>query len=198
MTVQKFLSTAGWIRRLRWNCFLQPHPGPILDSRYVNWQKCGLLDQRRRRKYAESLPYILQPRNLLASQRVADFLRHRPSVTVQWTLIPFVQLLFQWWSLGHAETIKLSTSRSRDFSGMLRHCHRACMQRILSLRKPGLAGVVGQTQHLTEVMCTCRHPDCSAQPASGSPWQQKRRHSCAVMLYKACAPKRFQNQTANL
>ncbi len=53
---------------------------------------------------------------------------HPPPVTVLWTLTPFVQLLFRRRSLGPAETIELGASRRRGFPGMLRHCHRACIQ----------------------------------------------------------------------
>ncbi len=127
-------------------------------------------------------------------QKLAHFW-HPPPVTVRWTLTLFLQLLVWWRSLGQAETIELSASSSRRFPGILRCLPQSLCVKILSLWKPGPAatpaGVVGQTQDLNEVMCTCRQ-DCSAQPASRSHWQQNRSHSrCAVVLCKACAPKRL-------
>ena len=46
--------------------------GSNLDFRHM---KCCLLAQQRRRKYAGSLPHVLQPRSGPSSQRLADFLR---------------------------------------------------------------------------------------------------------------------------
>ncbi len=97
-----------------------------LDSRHM---KCGLLAQQRRRKYAESLPHILQPRSGPSSQRLADFLRHLApssgdcavnSDSIRATLVS---------AEGSWDRLKLSNRA--PLGVMLRHCHRACMQNSL-------------------------------------------------------------------
>jgi hypothetical protein len=102
--------------------------GSYLDSRHG---KCGLLAQQRRRKYAESPPHILQQRSRPSSQRLADFLRHQAPSSGDCAVNSdsISALLFLRRSLGPAETIELSASRGRGFPVMLRHCHRACMQK---------------------------------------------------------------------
>ncbi len=79
MTVQIITSTYSAQRDESAGCidseviFCSLTRGSNSDSRHV---KGGLLAQQRRRKYAGSLPRILQPRSGPSSQRVADFLRH--------------------------------------------------------------------------------------------------------------------------
>jgi hypothetical protein len=103
--------------------------GPIWDSRHV---KCGLLAQQRGRKYAESLPHILRPRSRPFLQRLADLFRHlAPSTGDCEVNSDSIQLLFRQRSLGPAGTIELSASSGRGFPSMLRHCHRACVQKFL-------------------------------------------------------------------
>jgi hypothetical protein len=165
--------------------------------------KCGLLAQQRRRKYAVSLPHILQPRSGPSSQRLADFLRDlAPSSSnyhdaVTWCgelrLHPCNTCLCG----GPWDRLKLSNWAPLGVEAF-RACWDSAIEPVCKIVSSADAwSRLGQTQHLTKVMCT-RCPDCSPQPASGKPWQPKRRHSCAVMLCKACASKRFQNQRADL
>jgi hypothetical protein len=107
--------------------------GPNLDSRHV---KCGLLAQHRCHKYAESLPQILQLHSGPSSQRLADFLRHLAPSTGDCALNSdsIRATLVSGEVPGPAETIELSASRAQGFPGMLRHCHRTCMQNSLVCR----------------------------------------------------------------
>ncbi len=161
-------------QRLRWIYFLQPDPaGPIWTSRHV---KCGLFAQWWRPKHAGFVPPYSPATN--SAFLTSQFL----DAPVLCPLAPFMQHLSWRRSLGQAETIELSDSRGRCFQGMLRHCHSSCMQKMFSLQKSGPAGVVGQTQHIQHIR---------VQPAPGNPWRENERHSCAVVLCKACTSKRF-------
>ncbi len=111
--------------------------GSDLGSLHV---KCCFLAQQRRRKYAESLPHILQPHIVGLLHRgysrclcTGDCALNSDSIraTLVSGKVP---------GTGPAETIELSASRRRGFPGMLRHCHRACMQNSLVCRSLVLLG----------------------------------------------------------
>ncbi len=128
MTVQKTrprTQHSGPRPRTALNFFLQPHQGVPIGGSAAFWSNSGS-------KYAESLPHILRA-FFTEARRFLEAPWHPPLLTVLWTLTPFMQLLFQARSLWPAETtsIELSASRGRGFPGMLRHCHRACIQKFL-------------------------------------------------------------------
>ncbi len=194
MAVQKKASTYSAQRPEATVCAASPG-NPSWDSRHV---KCCLFAQQRRRKYARSLPHILRPRSGPPWQRVANFFRHLEHSTGKCVVYSdpihathVVVKVPGTYRIERLQRQMLSGHRDAETLSLILYA------KISSMRKPGSAGEVGQSQPLTEVMCTF-HTDSRAQPASGIAWQQNKRDRCAVMLCKACSSKRFQNRTAHL